>query len=142
MTRQEVKRYLLRYRVAKRSIHRIEEQIAELRESKMSAGSPTLDAMPKGSEMSDLSSYASRLDELVSDLIREKRAAEQILVEVVQTINLLESEMEREVLTLYYVRGYRWERVCNEIGYVWRHTLRIREKAVKNLARLMDDFEQ
>lgn len=141
MTRQEVKHFLLGYRMAKKRIRSLTEQISELRESKMSVGSPELDAMPKGSDISDLSVYAARLDALERELMAEQAAVEKALEEVIRAVNLLESETEKEVLTMYYVRGIRWEKICAEMNYSWQHVFRIRNSAFQNLARLMEDLE-
>lgn len=138
MTRQEVRAYLLRYRWNKKRIRRLAEQIEELRTRKAYPGSPSLDAMPHGSNPSDLSDYAARLDELERRLGEEQVAADRAALEVIETINRLEDETEKSVLTLYYVRGYRWERVCAEMSYTWQHIFRIRNKAIRNLARLME----
>ena len=141
MTRQEVRAYLLRYRWNKKRIRRLAEQIEELRTRKAYPGSPSLDAMPHGSNPSDLSDYAARLDELERELVAEQAAAEKALEEVIRAVNLLESETEKEVLTMYYVRGIRWEKICAEMNYSWQHVFRIRNSAFQNLARLMEDLE-
>lgn len=139
MTRQEVEHFLSGYRMAKKRIRSLTEQIAELRESKMSVGSPELDTMPKGSDISDLSVYAARLDELERRLGEEQVAADRASLEVIETINRLTNEDEKSVLTLYYVRGYRWDRVAIEVSYSWRHVLRLRDQAVKHLARILTE---
>lgn len=139
MTRQEVRAYLLRYRWNKKRIRRLAEQIEELRTRKAYPGSPSLDAMPHGSNPSDLSDYASRLDELERRLGAEQVAADRAALEVIETINRLTDEDEKSVLTLYYVRGYRWDRVSVEVSYSWRHVLRLRDQAVKHLARILTE---
>lgn len=139
MTRQEVRAYLLRYRWNKKRIRRLAEQIEELRTRKAYPGSPSLDAMPHGSNPSDLSDYASRLDELERRLGEEQVAADRAALEVIETINRLADEDEKSVLTLYYVRGYRWDRVAVEVSYSWRHVLRLRDQAVKHLARILTE---
>lgn len=139
MTRQEVRAYLLRYRWNKKRIRRLAEQIEELRTRKAYPGSPSLDAMPHGSSPSDLSEYAARLDELERRLESEQVAADRAALEVIETINRLRDEDEKSVLTLYYVRGYRWERVADEVSYSWRHVLRLRDRAVKHLARILTE---
>lgn len=139
MTRQEVRAYLLRYRWNKKRIRRLAEQIEELRTRKAYPGSPSLDAMPHGSNPSDLSDYAARLDELERRLGEEQVAADRAALEVIETINRLSDEDEKSVLTLYYVRGYRWDRVAVEVSYSWRHVLRLRDQAVKHLARILTE---
>ena len=138
MTEADVRRYLLRYRAEKKNIRTILEQIAELKESKASAGSPALDAMPKGGEISDLSDYAARLDELERELDFERTRAGRFLCDIVELINRLPDAREREVLTLYYVRGRKWEEICVACGYSWRQVFRIRNRAVKNLLEVFD----
>lgn len=142
MTRQEVEHFLSGYRMAKKRIRSLTEQIAELRESKMSVGSPELDAMPKGSDISDLSVYAARLDELERELMSEQAAAEKALEEVIRAINLIESETEREAMTLYYIRGYRWKKVCADLNYSRKQIFRFRNRAIHSLSLILkDDIE-
>ena len=143
MTKEEVRKYLLRYRLEKKRIRRLAEQIEELRTRKAYPGSPALDAMPHGSDPSDLSDYAARLDELERELGAEQVAADRAALEVIQTINRLEDELEKDVLTLYYVRGYRWEHICYELSYSWKQVFRIRNRAFRNIARIMtqEDIE-
>lgn len=140
MTKDEVRKYLLRYRLEKKRIRRLAEQIEELRTRKAYPGSPSLDAMPHASDPSDLSDYAARLDELERALGAEQVAADRAALEVIETINRLEDETEKDVLTLYYVRGYRWERVCIDLGYSWQHVFRIRSRAFRNLARILENM--
>lgn len=137
MTRQEVRAYLLRYRINRKRIRRLAEQIEELRTRKAYPGSPSLDAMPHGSNPSDLSDYASRLDELERRLGTEQVEADRAALEVIETINLLQDESENLVLTLYYVRGYRFETIADELNYSLRHVFRLRDIAIKHLARIM-----
>ena len=139
MTEAEAKEYLKRYREKKQEIRRLTEQIAELRESQLSARGANIDAMPKGGGGSDLSDYAAKLDELERQLLEQKTAAEKFVHEEIRAINRIEDEKMRTVLTLYYVRCYRWTRVCKETNYSWRQALRIRNDGIKALMEVLDE---
>lgn len=134
----EAREYLLRYRVEKKKMRRIMEQIQELRERRASAGSPNLDAMPKGGGRADLADYAAELDRLERELLEEQRGAGRFLLDAIRAINGLDDEKEREVLTLYYVRGYRWEDICSICGYSWRSVFRIRNRAIRSLCEVLE----
>lgn len=142
MTEAETRRYLLRYRAEKKKIRRLAEQIEELRESKASARSVNIDPMPKGSGGSDLSAYAAKLDELERELLEQQKSAGLFLLDTIRAVNGLEAEREREILTLYYIRGFRWEEICTACGYSWRQVFRIRNRAVKNLTEVLKDGDE
>ena len=139
MTEAETREYLIRYRTEKRKIRRLTEQIAELRESQISARGVNIDAMPHGGGGSDLSNYAARLDELEHKLLEQKKVAGEFLLEEIRAINSIEDERVRTVLTLYYVRGYRWEEICTIHGYSWRQTFRLRNRGIKALMEVLDE---
>ena len=64
------KEYLQEYHGHVRRINRIEEEIKELRNMKTTI-SINYDGMPRSSKKSDLSEYASKLDELERKLLEE-----------------------------------------------------------------------
>ena len=58
------------------------------------------------------------------------RAADQREQQIAQ----LPNQSEVRVLILRYCHGKDWNDVANELGYTWRHTLRIHGDALQSFA--------
>lgn len=133
LTENEKKKLFLKsYLRDKQAVIRIEEQLAELRASKIS---PSLisDGMPHGTSLSDLSDYAAKVDELERELT-QKRYDRICSFQRVQTaIEAVEDEAEKDLLTYRYLRGMKWEEIAVKMGYTWQHIHKIHAKALKNL---------
>lgn len=56
-----------------------------------------------------------------------------------QQIARLPDGLEAQVLALRYCDGKRWEEIAVDIGYTWRHTLRIHGSALQSFARKYKD---
>lgn len=126
------KEYLLSYKKHKRKVKRLEEQLSEVRAGKMSPSLIQSD-MPSAHNQKDLSDYIVQCDKIISEIIQARRAAVVNFSEVQQQIELLEDENEKTVLTLRYLRDWKWERIACEIGVGWTHVHRIHSKALQNL---------
>ncbi|MGL6201946.1 MAG: DUF1492 domain-containing protein [Lachnospiraceae bacterium] len=128
---QKKKECLNGYKDAKRKVRRIEEQIQTLRMDKMFP-SIQYDDMPHGSNMTDLSNYAARVDELIAELGKEKLEAIRQYEKIYKDIGKLKDEREREVLTYKYIQELSWEDVCTAMNLGHTHTHRIHGSALKN----------
>ena len=121
---EEKKRYLNGYIYSTRKVQRLEEQIEELRCQKMFP-SANNDGMPKGNAHSDLSGYAARLDELITQLEEEKEKAVQKYKTIYNQVQLLDDETEKEVLERRYLLGDTWWRIAIKMNYAESHIYRI-----------------
>ncbi len=120
LTENEKKKLFLKsYLREKRAVIRIEEQLAELKLNKISP-SVINDGMPHGTDMTDLSDYVARVDELERDLVRARYDRIRAFQEVQAAIEAMEDETEKELLTYRYIRGFKWEKIAVEMGYSWR----------------------
>lgn len=128
---EEKKRYLNGYIYSQRKINLLCEQIEELRRQKMFP-SVNNDGMPHGSGISDLSGYAARLDELISQLEAEKDAAIQKRKEIRGQIQAMADETEKEILERRYLMGETWEKIAVAMNYNYRWVLRLHGRALKN----------
>lgn len=125
------KEYLNRYlKFAKREKYILEE-IQRLREDKMFP-SIVNDGMPKGNKCSDLSDFAVILDEEIEKLKEERLEKARAYSEISKNIRRMENDNEREVLTLRYIKGLKWEEICVEMGYSWKHVHRIHSSSLNN----------
>lgn len=133
MTNNEKKRVLNSYRRIVQQERAIREEIDELTLLK----SPRLDGMPRGSpdpkDLSEIVSLADGLFDRWQKLLTKKHAA---LSAITDALERMPSETEKTLLMLRYISGLTFEQVAVEMGYSWRHTLRIHGQA---LAHFMED---
>lgn len=125
------KEYLRSYQRALRREKYIEEEIQQLRMDKMF---PSLvsDGMPKGSSQSDLSDYVVLLDEQIEELKKERLKRARIRGQIEKRIQAMKDEDEMHVLRLRYIKGLKWEKVAEEMGYSWRKVHNVHGSALKN----------
>ena len=134
LTENEKKKLFLKsYLRDKQAVRRIEEQLAELRLSKLYPGMSMGDGMPHGSDMRDLSDYAAKVDELERELIRKRFDRIQSFRKVQAAIEEIEDETEKDLLTYRYLNGMKWEEIAVKMGYSWKHIHRIHAAALKDL---------
>lgn len=128
---EKKKEFLKSYLRAKQDVLRLEEQLEELRESKMSL-SMANDGMPHGSSKSDLSDYAAKVDELEREIAAKRYQRIQTLQNVQNAIEDMEDSQEKLLLTYRYIKGMKWEEITLKMNYSWQHTHRIHANALKN----------
>lgn len=120
MTENEKKKeFLMSYQKEKRRVKRLEEQLEELRQNKMSP-SVTNDGMPHGTDKKDLSDYAVKVDEIEQELIAARYSRICAFQEVQRRIEDMGDEHEKDLLTYRYLRGMKWEEVAVKMEYSWR----------------------
>lgn len=131
MNNEEKKKYLRRYQMAKRRVGLIQEEIEELRSSKVSPVGLG-DGMPRGSGTSDLSGYAARLDELLQELEAEKEMQMVTYREIRQQIGMVPDAIEQEILSRRYLVGQSWEKIAVEMKYSYRHVTKLHGHALNH----------
>ena len=125
------KEYLRSYRQHVRRIHRINAEIAELREMKMHPSMKPDDGMPHGSGGQEgLSSYAAELDEMINELIEERRQRIKTYKQIVQQIKRMKSRNESDVLFYRYISGLGWWEIAEKMEFSERQIFRIHGKAL------------
>ena len=129
---EKKKTYLRQYRRHSRKIKMIEAEIEEIRSMKMYP-SQSNDGMPKGTNQSDLSSYAAELTEKEDELY--EKGVEQVMIykDIEQRIKSIDDEDEREVLFYRYIKGKSFWEIAQLMDYSesWIHELH--GKALKKL---------
>lgn len=131
--REKKEEYLDQYRDNVRYIHRLTEEIAELRELKMSASAVANDGMPRGSDQSDLSDYMARIDSMIQE--RKNEIIKRILLfdEISKKIKSLKNKNEDDVVFYKYIRRKNFAEIAEKMNYSERHTRRIHNKALEHL---------
>lgn len=128
---EQKKRYLKSYKESIKAVKIITDEIEQLRLDKVS---PTVinDGMPHSSNCNDLSAYAAKLDELETQLHKERFKRISIYSDIIKQIEEMENETEKNVLRLKYIRCLNWEEVAVEMGYSWQHIHKLHGSALKN----------
>ena len=129
---EKKKEYLRQYGCALRAERAIEEEIQQVRLDKMF---PALvqDGMPHGSGgNSDLSDFVVKVDELLADLKKQVEERITLRKEIVQKIERMEDETEKLVLRMRYIHLKSFEEISIELGYTYRHVIRMHGWALKN----------
>lgn len=133
------KEYLRSYRAAVKREERILEDIQELRASKAFPAAISYDGIPKGSNQTDLSDYIAILDRMIENLKAERLEKVRRREEIEKSIKDMQDDNEREVLRLRYIDGKKWEEICIEMGYSWKHIHRIHSSALMNIKMTLND---
>ena len=129
---QRKKQILYSYQDEVARADRIHEQIVELRGRKTSI-SINLDGMPHGNQVSDLSNYAARYDELYRMYLDALDKSANRRVEISRAIEDVASEAERAVLTKRYLDGKVWEQIAYEMHYSRMQVNRIHGHALMHI---------
>ena len=125
------KEYLRSYRYHVRRIHRINAEIAELREMKLHPSMKPDDGMPHGSGgQGDLSTYAAELDEMINELIEERRQRIRTYKQIVQQIKRMKSRNESDVLFYRYIKAMEWWDIVELMGFSERWIYKLHGKAL------------
>lgn len=125
------KKYLRSYRHHVMRIHRINAEIAELREMKLHPSMKPDDGMPHGSGgQGDLSGYAAELDEMIRELIHERYLRIKTYQAIARQIKHMKSRNESDVLFYRYISGLGWWEIADKMGFSERQIFRIHGKAL------------
>ena len=114
------KEFLWSYQRAKRDVDRLEAQLEELRLNQLFPSALNNDDMPHGNAMCDLSDYMAKYDEIYSAIIKARYQRLEAFRKVRASIEELKDDREKELLTLRYIKGLKWEEIAVKMGYSWR----------------------
>lgn len=126
---EKKKEYLKSYLNHVRRIHRINEEIREIRSMKTSI-SMNNDGMPHGSGQGDLSEYAADLDSLERNRVQERYERIKTYQDIADRIKKLPSENEKDVLFYRYIKGLDWWEIAEKMRYSERQVHRFHGKAL------------
>lgn len=129
---EKKKEYLREYRRHGKKIRRIEAEISEIRSMKMYP-SIVNDGMPKGSNQSDLSTYAGQLREKEDKLYAEGVEQVKTYNDISVRINRIKDEDEKDVLFYRYIKGMEWWEIAKTMDYSESWIYELHGRALKNL---------
>lgn len=132
MENEQKKEFLMSYQLAKRDVTRLEEQLAEVRIGEMSPGCEIGDGLPHAHNVTDLSEYAVKVEEIEQKIIKARYRRICAFEQVRDCIEAMDDEREKLLLTYRYLRGMRWTAICELMKHSWQHIHRIHASALKN----------
>lgn len=129
---EKKKEYLKQYQECARAAKRIELQIKELETDEICPKSLRTDIIPvnTGCDERDLSQYIANKDKLVKAMVNAKCDKISIYQDIFARIEKIDKEEEREVLTLKYIKGMKWEEVLDIMNVSWTQAHRIHTRAL------------
>lgn len=129
---EDTKEFLRGYKNARNRLKRIEYKIQQIRLDKMHPSVITSD-MPGAHNVTDLSDYAAKLDELEQMYIKERYACISEFQTITDAIESLADEKEKSVLFERYIKLKKWEDIAVELSISWRTLHRFHAKALRNI---------
>lgn len=133
------KEYLLRYRDAYREAQDIERQITQLRLKYALPSAIQYSDMPKAHNTEhDLSDYMVKLDELTDGLVSQYCKCIGIEGDILQRIDRMTDQAERQVLRLRYThitdkgRLMAWNEIAEHMSYSYMNATRIHGRALQH----------
>lgn len=131
------KEYLRQYRLMTARIRNREHDLAELREERESI-SINLDGMPHGTSLSDKTArLAAQLADAEEEIIELRSEAWSIRMEIVRTLNRIQTPEYNTLLYLRYIEGKTWEQIAVEMHYTFRHTTRLHGDALREVDAIL-----
>lgn len=131
------KEYLRQYKLMTARIRNREHDLAELREER-EAISINLDGMPHGTSLSDKTArLAAQLADAEEEIIELRSEAWSIRMEIVRTLNRIQTPEYNTLLYLRYIEGKTWEQIAVEMHYTFRHTTRLHGDALREVDAIL-----
>ena len=125
--------YLNRYKRSMKKLEEIDLEISRLRLGIL-PGAVNYDGMPHGSGGTfDLSDYAEKLDELLTEFIMIRERAIVELCEISRAVEAVTDVQSNILLRYHYIMLYGWDETADKMGYTSEYTRgTLKGKALRN----------
>ena len=131
MTKEE----LMQYGSIELEVKQLKERIEYLEEKKTSIKSQVITDMPTGGgERTDILTLITKIEDSQIELIQKQSKLVDIMESIENTIDRLEDSTERIILRSRYLQCKKWEQICVELNYSWRHIHRSHSNILKKIA--------
>lgn len=135
-----VKEYLSQIYYIRLKIERLQDRRDNIRERMIGLSSPGLSDRVQTSPEDKMARLMTKLDGL-DRKIAQQIEKEQRLVEQIQSqIDQLPAPKQRELLSLYYVSGLKWEEVADRMKYTEPRIYQLRKEALAAFTELYKDY--
>lgn len=136
MDKAELKRYL----PLKKEAEELRLQAEELEEDIKNLKAVVVDGMPKGGVVNDsIGNMVAKVEELRNKYLDKYDMALCELYKIERFIDSLDDITERRLIRKRYIQGMRWEDICVDMNYSWKHIHRIHSKILSRIFK--DDIE-
>jgi DNA-directed RNA polymerase specialized sigma24 family protein len=136
-TLELLEEYLGQYRRAKRRQRRLEQRLKDIKEDmKHPIGGINYDPInkPQNSISQGAASFTFRLSDCELRIYEQKEQAEKDLLKIMDIFDYLDKNSdERNALEMYYIDGFKWERVAEELPCSRSQVFNLRETGLKKL---------
>lgn len=127
------KEYLLRYKTAYREAQDVELRLTQLRLKYSLPSGIDYDGMPKAhGNIHDLSDYAVKREAIENQLIAKYSLCMGIEGDILERLDRMDKQEEREVLRLRYIDGKTWCEIAWHLNTVERNVYYIHGRALHN----------
>ena len=120
-------------------INRIQNRVAEIRETMTSLRSPSgvmsPDKVQTSMDGDKLASLVAELDELENRYLDDMKELQRKITRITDRIDKMEDERYKQVLFSRYVIGETWEQIAVEMNFFIRHIYRLHGEALKEYAK-------
>ena len=123
---EEKKNYLQVYKAFQKSISVLRNTINNLEEEKQ-------EYEKLGQRVKSFSRINKKIDGLVGKLFGMIEEKVEVCKSILDGINNIESEVEKNTLLLKYINGYTWERISEIMNYSIRQIYYIHNRALEEL---------
>lgn len=135
------KEFLRMARGVDRRIDRATERVERLR-ARLEAGRLNqITGMPRGgnSDWTETADKLIELEQIVNARVREMCKVKRLAMEAIEAV---EEMRYREVLELYYLDGFTWEQVAEQMHYTVRNVTNLHGKALLKIKVPMEIIEE
>lgn len=135
---QSAKEFLKGYQNALKRLETIRLQIDELRASQL-GGAIKYSDMPKAHNITDLSDYAAKYDELLRRFVGEKTEAICKMELIHQVISTLSDQDEQRLLVLKYIKNTSWDDIPDMMNISRATMHRMHSRALQKIKNLIPE---
>ena len=89
--------------------------------------------MSKGYNKDKFSDALAKLEAITAEADARSEELNETRKAIARVINAIPNSKYRNIMILRYIRGKKWEQICVETGYSWRHIHRIHGESLKQV---------
>lgn len=127
------KEYLSQYRHLDASINAKLEQMRRMRELSVLVSPSQSDGGRSGCTSDRVGNIVAKIADLSAEINADIDKLVDLQREITAVIDRVPDPRFRLLLTEYYINCKTWEQVAVDMGYTWRHTMRLHGFALANL---------
>lgn len=131
-SKDELKEYLHSYGVIKNKLDILKEQLYEVRERR----EPVMvfdSNISQAANHRQLCDTTAKIQILEETIIQQRYYLVCCFENVKKCIDEVDDDTEQAILTYRYLRGMKWDEICDKTYYSWKQVHRIHTRAIEHL---------